>query len=113
MRAVEQVLGHPRKLALALGALAATGFEPLRLWPLTLLALAMLIEMLALAESRRRAFVLGWLFGLGHFSVGLNWLATAFTYQSALPVWLGGCAVVGLAAVLAVFPGLVLRAGYK
>ena len=112
MRAVEQVLGHPRKLALALGALAATGFEPLRLWPLTLLALAMLIEMLALAESRRRAFVLGWLFGLGHFSVGLNWLATAFTYQSALPVWLGGCAVVGLAAVLAVFPGLAAVGGW-
>lgn len=108
MRAVERVFGHPRKLALTLGALAATGFEPLQLWPLALLALAGLIELMARAETGRRAFALGWFFGLGHFSIGLNWLATAFSYQSALPVWLGGFAVVGLAAVLAVFPGLAV-----
>jgi apolipoprotein N-acyltransferase len=112
MRAVERVFGHPRKLALVLGGLAATGFEPLHFWPLTLFALALLFELLAQAETRRRAFVLGWLFGLGHFSVGLNWLATAFSYQSEMPVWLGGFAVVGLASVLAVFPGLASLGGW-
>lgn len=109
---MEILFRHPRKLALALGALAATGFQPLQLWPLTLGAFALLIELLAHAETRRRAFVLGWLFGLGHFSIGMNWLATAFSYQSEMPVWLGGFAVVGLAAVLAVFPGLAALGGW-
>ena len=39
MRAVRFLLSHPRWLALALGALAATGFQPLGLWPLALAAL--------------------------------------------------------------------------
>ncbi len=112
MRAVEILFRHPRKWALVLGAIAATGFEPLALWPLTLIALALLIALLANAQTSARALGLGWLFGLGHFSVGMNWLATAFTYQSEMPVWLGGFAVVALAGVLAVFPGLAALGGW-
>ena len=112
-RVAQRLLAHPRKLALALGALSATGFEPLNLWPLTLLALAALIVLLARADCGRRAFGLGWLFGLGHFSVGMNWLATAFSYQADMPVWLGGFAVVGLAGVLAVFQGLAALGGWR
>jgi apolipoprotein N-acyltransferase len=110
--AVQQALGHPRKLALALGVLSATGFEPLHWWPLTLLALAGLTELLGRADTPRRAFAPGWLFGLGHFSLGLNWLATAFTYQTEMPAWLGGFAVVALAGLLAAFPGLAGLGGW-
>lgn len=91
-------------LALPLGALGACGFEPLRLWPLTLLALAGLIELVARAKSWRQAALIGWLFGVGHFSVGNNWIATAFTYQANMPTWLGGIAVVLLSLYLAVYP---------
>lgn len=101
---------RPRLLAglgaVLLGALAACGFQPLALWPLTILAIAMLIELLARAGSRRQAFALGWLFGLGHFAVGNTWIATAFTFQAELPAWLGGVAVVGLAFYLAIYPAL-------
>ena len=48
----------------------------------------------------------GWLFGLGYFSLGNNWIATAFTYQAAMPAWLGWIAVVLLAVYLAVYPAL-------
>ncbi len=94
----------PRLTALALGAVAATGFQPLALWPLTLAALAGLLALLARAESSRRAALLGWLFGVGHFIVGNTWIATAFTYQAQMPAWLGWVAVVGLALYLAVYP---------
>jgi apolipoprotein N-acyltransferase len=53
-----------------------------------------------------RAFLRGWLFGVGHFIVGLNWIATAFTYQSNMPAWLGWVAVVLLSLYLACFPAL-------
>jgi len=93
-------------LAVWLGALSALGFEPLSAWPLTLIALSGLIELVSRARSLKRAFLTGWLFGLAHFAVSHNWVATAFTYQAEMPVWLGGIAVVVLATYLALFPAL-------
>lgn len=88
------------------GALAATGFQPLALWPCTLAALAFLIDRIEHARSARHAALCGWLFGLGYFTLGNNWIATAFTYQAQMPAWLGWIAVVLLAIYLAAFPAL-------
>ncbi|MVO79449.1 apolipoprotein N-acyltransferase [Sphingomonas sp. MAH-20] len=100
------VLRYPKLLALAAGALSATGFAPLDLWPVMLLCLALLIHLLAMAPSWRSAFWRMWLFALGHFTVGLNWIAHAFTYQDTMPHWFGYGAVVALSLYLAVFPAL-------
>ncbi len=103
---LDRLSRNPRSLAPILGVLVACGFEPLKLWPLALLALALLIELIARAPSARRAALIGWLFGLGLFTLGNNWIATAFTYQAAMPAWLGWFAVAGLAAFLAIYPAL-------
>lgn len=97
---------RPHLLTIAAGGLAACGFEPLRLWPLTLLALAFLLQRVDGAKSWRQGLLTGWLFGLGLFTVGNGWIATAFTYQAEMPAWLGWIAVVLLAVYLAVFPAL-------
>jgi apolipoprotein N-acyltransferase len=97
---------YPRWLAVLAGGASAMGFAPLNLWPLTLLCLALQMHLIARADSGKRAFLLGWLFGVAHFSIGNNWIATAFTFQSAMPVWLGWVAVVLLALYLAVYPAL-------
>ena len=94
----------PKLVALLLGAVSATGFAPLHLWPLALVALAGWMALVAGALRGWRAFGLGWAFGVGHFVAGLNWIATAFTYQAAMPAWLGWIAVVLLALYLAVYP---------
>jgi apolipoprotein N-acyltransferase len=91
-------------LALLLGALSATGFAPLHLWPNTLFCLAGLIALIDRAGNRSTAFMTGWGFGLGNFTVGLNWIAHAFVYQDAMPHWYGYLAVVLLSLYLAVFP---------
>ncbi len=96
----------PKLIALTLGAVSATGFAPLHLWPLTLLALGGWMMLVARSPKGWRAFGIGWAFGVGHFVVGLNWIATAFTYQAAMPAWLGWVAVVVLALYLAVYPAL-------
>src|SRR4051812_31437470 len=87
------------------GAVSACGFEPLGLWPLTLVAIALLIREIELAPTRRGAFLRGVLFGAGHFLVGLNWIITAFTYQSAMPAWVGVAAEALLSLYLALFAG--------
>ena len=93
-------------LPVALGGAAAAGFQPLSLWPFTLIAFAGLIALIDRARSAGRSFLLGWLFGVGVFSVGNGWIATAFTYQAQMPAWLGWIAVVLLALYLALFPAL-------
>ena len=79
----------PKLAALLAGCLAATGFEPLNLWPLALTCFALLIVLIEQAPDRRSAFMRGWLFGVGHFTLGLNWIAHAFTFQDAMPHWFG------------------------
>lgn len=106
IRLIAFIARHPNWVALFAGVVSATGFAPLGLWPLTLLALGLLMFQVTQAPTARRALVLGWLFGLGHFTLGDNWIATAFTYQAAMPAWLGWLAVPFLSLYLAVFPAL-------
>jgi apolipoprotein N-acyltransferase len=114
------VEGHPVKL-LALsflaGLVAACGFEPVGLWPLTPAAFALLLWLVRGAPRLRSALARGWWFGVGHFILGLNWIATAFTYQAEMPASLGYLAVVLLSLYLAAYPaaaaGLAWRWGRK
>ena len=103
-RAGSSLATHARLAAPLLGGLAACGFQPLALWPLTLLGVAGLIHLVSKARSAGQAALIGWLFGVGHFTVGNTWIATAFTYQANMPAWLGWIAVVLLSLYLAVYP---------
>lgn len=104
-------------IALGTGALSALAFEPAGLWVLMPAAFAVLLGLLWKTKSLWRALLIGWLFGLGQFVVGLNWIATAFGYQAKMPPALGWVAVVLLAIYLAVYPalaaGLAWRIGRK
>ena len=104
-------------IALLAGALSAFAFQPFGLWPLMPLAFALLVGLVADASRMRSALLLGWGFGLGQFCVGLNWIATSFTYQAAMPAWLGWLAVFLLSLYLAVYPmlatGLAWRIGRR
>lgn len=103
---------RPHLYTIAAGALAATGFQPLGLWPLTLAALAYLLHRLYVAKTWTQALLSGWLFGLGLFTAGNGWIATAFTYQAEMPKWLGMIAVVLIALYLAIFPAIATVGGW-
>ncbi|MEY4574963.1 MAG: hypothetical protein RL251_1085 [Pseudomonadota bacterium] len=107
MQKLSALLGKfPRWTALVAGAASAYGFEPWGLWPLTFVCFALLIQLISQAPNTKGAFMLGWLFGVGHFTFGNQWIAVAFTFQAAMPIWLGYIAVFGLALYLAVYPAL-------
>lgn len=105
-RTFDLALAWPRVFALVLGMGAGLGFEPAGLWPLTLIALGGLLMLIPRMPGRGGAFRLGWAFAFGLFALSLNWLPTAFSYQAALPVWLGWLAELALSALLAMFPAL-------
>lgn len=102
-------------LSFVAGLVSALGFAPLGWWPLTLLAFALFASLIERAPTLRSALARGWWFGVGQFVLGLNWIATAFTYQAAMPAWLGWVAVVLLSLYLAIYPaaaaGLAWRWG--
>lgn len=100
-------------IALATGALSAFAFQPVGMWILMPLALAGLCELIWRSTSLKQALGLGWAFGLGQFVVGLNWIATAFTYQAKMPAWLGWVAVVLLSLYLAVYPALAAGLAWR
>ena len=103
---IVSLLAHPRWMALACGLIAATGFPPLGLWPLTLLGVAGLIALLRRANTHKDAALIGYIFGWAHLTLANNWIATAFTFQAEMPAFLGWLAVPLLCLYLAIYPAL-------
>ncbi|MHA6718186.1 apolipoprotein N-acyltransferase [Sphingomonas sp. RS6] len=101
------MFGRPLLVSFALGLLSATGFAPLDWWPVTLFCVAGFLALIHSAPGLRAALLRGWLFGLGHFTLGNNWIQHAFDYQDKMPPVLGYFAVVLLAVYLAVYPAIV------
>jgi apolipoprotein N-acyltransferase len=97
---------HPRLTAVVLGLLSASGFEPLGLWPLALAAMGAFVALIATTRDAKSAVVLGWLFGVAHFTFSNNWIAEAFTHQAEMPAILGWAAVPLLSLYLAVYPAV-------
>ena len=101
----------PKMLALGAGGLSAIGFAPIGWWPVTLICFALLMHLVREASSWKAGAARGYWFGVGHFTVGLNWIAGAFQFQDAMPHWLGWFAVVALALYIAVYPAMAAGLG--
>jgi apolipoprotein N-acyltransferase len=99
-------MNYTKMMMLGLGLLSAVGFAPIGWWPITLLCFGLMIASVATAAKLKSAFARGYWFGVGHFIVGLNWIAGAFAYQDTMPPWLGWVAVVSLSLYIAVYPAL-------
>jgi apolipoprotein N-acyltransferase len=76
-------------------------------------AFGILCELICRVRKLWQALLVGWAFGFGQFVIGLNWIATAFTYQAAMPAWLGWVAVVALSLYLAVYPAIATGLAWR
>lgn len=95
-----------RGLALLLGALAALALPPIHAVPLLVIAFTGLVWLVDGTRRTGEAFRVGWWFGLGHFAAGIYWIANALLTDPVRFGWMIPPVVGGLAAVLALFPGL-------
>ena len=78
-----------------------------------ILAIAVLCELVSRATSLRVALLDRLGIRPWPILIGLNWIATAFTFQAAMPAWLGWIAVVLLSLYLAVFPALAAGLAWR
>ena len=99
--------------AALVGALSAFAFQPVDWWPLLPIAFTALCELLYRTHSLRRALAIGYVFGFAQFLIALNWIGTAFTYQSNMPAWLGWVGVLLVALYLAIYPALATGLAWR
>jgi apolipoprotein N-acyltransferase len=93
--------------AALLGALAVAGFAPLGWFPLPVLSLAGLF-LLARTAAPRRAFLLGWSYGLGLFLTGVSWVYVSISTYGGMPAPLAALATLLFCAFIALAPALAL-----
>ncbi|MEO8333134.1 MAG: apolipoprotein N-acyltransferase [Gallionella sp.] len=95
--------------ALLAGAVCVSGFAPLGIFPVPVLALAVLFSLMQRADSPREAAWLGFVFGLGLFSAGISWIYVALHDYGDMPMLLAVSATLLFAAFISLLPAL---AGY-
>nr|WP_208111603.1 apolipoprotein N-acyltransferase [Enterovirga rhinocerotis] len=100
-------------LAFGAGAVGALAMPPFGFWPALAVSLTIAVWLIDGSPSGRRlswlstlgrAAAAGWLWGFGYFVAGLWWLGAAFLVEADVFAWLLPFGVLGLPAVLAVFP---------
>lgn len=94
-------------LSLLAGILAVGGFAPLGLWPLPIVSLAVLFALLARTSSLRVGFLIGLMWGLGFFIVGVSWVFVSLSVYGGMAAWLAALATFLFCLVLALFPAIV------
>lgn len=92
--------------ALAAGALLACAFAPLQLWPLAILAPAVLMWLWEDCAPRRGAW-LGFCFGAGTFGLGTWWLLISIYGFGGAPMWLALLLLLALVAIMAAYHALL------
>jgi apolipoprotein N-acyltransferase len=88
------------------GLFAALSLPPVYLVPLLALTIPLWLLLSERAETPRRAFVMGWMFGFGYFIGGLYWIAAALFVDIARYWWVLPFAVAGLPVLMAAYWGI-------
>ena len=90
----------------AAGATLPLSFAPFELFPVAFVSLAALFLAWRGCRAPRRAFLRGWLFGLGSFGAGMSWIYESFAFANV-----GGALAfvltVGLVGCLALYPAVL------
>lgn len=97
--------GRPA-LALLSGLALPLALAPFYLWPLALLAPALLLAVLW-RTAPRRALLLGYLHGLGRYGLGVSWVYVSIHVYGGAAPWLATLLVVFFVAALALLPALM------
>lgn len=93
-------------IAAGAGAALAAAFAPLGIWPLAILAPAVLVWLWDRATPREAA-QLGFWFNVGTFAAGTYWLYVSIHIFGAAPVWVAVLLMAGLVAIMGGYHALL------
>jgi apolipoprotein N-acyltransferase len=98
-------LKTPFFFAFLAGAATVLAFAPTGLYPLALLAFALLIQ-LWMNATPRESFWVGFSFGMGLFGAGVSWVYVSMQQFGGMPAPLAALATLGFCALISLFPAL-------
>lgn len=93
----------PFLLAFVAGAAAVLSFAPIGLYPVAIGSFALLVPLWTRA-SPRRAFWIGFAFGMGLFGAGVSWVYVSLSVYGGMPPPLAAFATVCFCALISLFP---------
>lgn len=91
--------------ALIAGGLLAFAFAPMEIYPLAIVSPALLL-LLWLTSSAKRAFILGLLFGIGFYGVGVSWVFISIHEFGHTSLFLASLITALFIFILALFTGI-------
>lgn len=91
--------------ALLSGGLVPLAFEPVNLFPLVFISLAVLFFLFLSTQSLKRVFLRGYLFGIGYFGVGVTWVSVSMVRFGGMSFVLSIALTALLVLVLAFYIG--------
>jgi len=91
--------------ALIAGSLLAFAFAPMNIYPLAIFSPALLL-LLWLNSSAKRAFILGLLFGLGFYGIGVSWVFISIHEFGHTSLFLASLITALFIFILALFTGI-------
>jgi apolipoprotein N-acyltransferase len=92
--------------AFVLGAVSVLGFAPFCLFPLPIVALALLLRLWDSSQKSGAVFISGFAFGLGFFGFGTSWVYISLHDFGAMPPLLAGIATLLFCALFGLFPAI-------
>ncbi len=97
-------------LAFAAGAIATLALPPAYIFPAFFVSFPVLVWLSSTAGNKKQAFLTGWSFGFGYFTLGLYWIAFALFVDIKTWWWALPFAVFGLPSIFALYSGLAVLA---
>ncbi len=97
-------------LSSLLGALLPLAFAPFSIWPIALLAPALLFVLLDRDVPIKKLFLHGWLFGCGYFGFGVYWTFNSLHDFGQAPPVVAALISALLVVYLALFPAFIVCA---
>ncbi len=92
--------------ALISGLAIPLALAPFDIWPLAVLAPALLLAAIH-EQSPRFALLLGYLHGIARYGLGVSWIYMSIHVYGPAPPWLAGSLVALFVVAMAVFPALM------
>lgn len=87
----------------ALGLVAVTGLAPLNFWPVSLIALGLILHRVGSAETPGLAARRAWFIAAGWFGFGLSWIVQPFMVDPLRHGWMAPFALLGISFGLGLF----------
>ena len=96
--------------ACGLGVISVTGFAPLYLFPVPIIALALVFGLIERTAATRTRFIIGFGYGLGFFLAGVSWVYVSLHEFGMMPAPVAAAVTLLFCAYLALFPACAMLA---